>query len=150
MKKNKNENHTKPGRYVVYNTDNECVRMSNILCAGQKTNSDKFVAIWEWIIGNMSYNHIRAITVKAGYVPNLDFILSTKNGICLDIAALMVAMLRVQGIPSKLIFGDAVVGFTTTYHAWVSANIDGKWIQKDPTFAITGAKCKSYKKLFEY
>ena len=70
-----------------------------------------------------------------------------KSGICFDYAALMTAMLRTQGIPTKLVVGYA----GSVYHAWISTyteetgwvnNIiyfDGNnWKLMDPTFASSG------------
>ena len=74
-------------------------------------------------------------------------VLQAKKGICFDYAALMTAMLRSQGIPSKLVVGYA----GTTYHAWISVWteengwVDGAiffdghiWKRMDPTFASSG------------
>jgi transglutaminase-like putative cysteine protease len=41
--------------------------------------------------------------------------LTKKSGICLDLAALVVALLRIMGIPAKLTIGMA----DRQYHAWV-------------------------------
>lgn len=71
----------------------------------------------------------------------------TKKGICFDYAALMTAMLRSSGIPTRLDIGYA----TNIYHAWISTYLDeqgwvdnvikfdGKnWTMMDPTFAAGG------------
>ena len=77
----------------------------------------------------------------------VDSTLATRNGICFDYASMMVAMLRLQDIPSML-----VIGYTGgQYHAWVSVYTDAQgWIDNviffngndwrfmDPTFASTG------------
>ena len=72
--------------------------------------------------------------------------LSTGKGICFDYAALMTAMLRSQGIPTKLEIGYS----GEVYHAWISTYIDeigwvdnviqfdGKsWSLIDPTLAAS-------------
>ena len=70
--------------------------------------------------------------------------MQTRKGICFDYASLMSALLRSQGIPTKL-----VVGYSgTAYHAWISVYLDeagwvdniiefdGKdWSLMDPTLA---------------
>ena len=83
------------------------------------------------------------------YLPNVDDTLKTKKGICFDYAALMTAMLRSSGIPTRLDIGYA----TNIYHAWISTYLDeqgwvdnvikfdGKnWTMMDPTFAAGGGE----------
>ena len=78
------------------------------------------------------------------YIPDIDATMQTRKGICFDYASLMSALLRSQGIPTKL-----VVGYSgTAYHAWISVYLDeagwvdniiefdGKdWSLMDPTLA---------------
>ena len=90
------------------------------------------------------YDYNEAETVQSGYIPDIDEVLSTKKGICLDYAVLMSSMLRSQRIPTRMEVGYA----GTAYHAWISTYItdvgwvngiiefDGtKWSLMDPTFA---------------
>ena len=76
--------------------------------------------------------------------------LSTGKGICFDYASLAAAMLRSQGIPTKLIFG--YVSPDDVYHAWnmfyteesgwvtVSFEVSGNsWNRMDLTFSAGGA-----------
>ncbi len=80
----------------------------------------------------------------AGYLPDLDSVIENSSGICFDYAALMVAMLRIQEIPTRLVIGYA----GEAYHAWINVYtketgwIDGiisfngtEWSLMDPTFA---------------
>lgn len=53
----------------------------------------------------LTYDKKKAQTVQSGYLPNVDQVLASKTGICFDYAALMTAMLRSQGIPTKLVVG---------------------------------------------
>ena len=53
-----------------------------------------------------------------------------EKGICFDYAALMTAMLRSQGIPTKLEIGYS----GEVYHAWISTYIDEiGWVDKRNT-----------------
>ena len=94
--------------------------------------------------GRLTYDGEKAAAVTAGYLPDVDKVLEEGKGICFDYAALMTAMLRCQGVPTKLVIGYA----GTVYHAWVSVWtdetgwIDGviffdgqSWQRMDPTFA---------------
>ena len=83
----------------------------------------------------------------------MDETLQEKTGICFDYAALMTAMLRTQGIPTRLVIGYA----GELYHAWISVYIkdvgwidniiyfDGKeWSRMDPTLAAAGDSAKEF------
>ena len=86
-----------------------------------------------------------------GYLPDPDETLSTKKGICYDYAALAAAMLRSQGIPTKLITGYVSSGGSELYHAWnmiwleesgwITVEIRAprhEWQRIDLTFAAAG------------
>ena len=109
--------------------------------------------IYNFMIKNVVYDHEEAASVQSGYIPDVDEVLSTKTGICLDYAALMTTMLRSQRIPTRMEIGYA----GTAYHAWLSTYIedvgwvngmiefDGTdWSLMDPTFA-SNMKDKSLK-----
>ena len=120
-------------------------------CEGPLSKVD---AVYEFVIGNISYDHILAATVQTSYMPDLDRVLKRKRGICYDYASLMTAMLRSQNVPTKLVFG--YVG--KLYHAWISVWVDevgwvetiyfdGKsWQRMDPTFAAAGTSDEAIKK----
>ena len=100
------------------------------------------------MITNITYDEELAANVKTNYLPNIDNTLKTKKGICFDYASLMAAMLRSQGVPTKL-----VVGYSgEAYHAWISVYLkeigwvddiiefDGKsWSLMDPTLAANNS-----------
>lgn len=69
----------------------------------------------------------------SGYIPDPDDALYRGEGICLDYAAALAAMLRSQGVPAKLVVGWA----GEVYHAWVDAFVDGEWVLCDPTFTAS-------------
>ena len=81
--------------------------------------------------------------------------LATGKGICFDYAALMVGMLRSQGVPCKLVVGYA----GKEYHAWVSVWteesgwVDGAiffdgstWQRMDPTYISSGKNSAAIQK----
>ena len=53
-------------------------------------------------------------------------------GICQDLSAMMCCMLRVQGIPCKLVIGYA----DKYYHAWTVAVMNGEEMFFDPTESV--------------
>lgn len=134
-------------KYVGYTGESAAVKLAADLVKGKKTENDKIKAIYEYAVGNISYDYELAKTVTSGYIPDIDSVLAKKKGICFDYAAVMTAMLRSQSIPTKLVFGYT----GSVYHAWIStyskesgwvtASIyfDGtSWKLMDPTFASTG------------
>ena len=78
--------------------------------------------------------YIKAATVKPGTLPDIDTTYEKKMGVCQDLSALMICMLRTQGIPAKLMIGYA----DKNYHAWVVTLIEDKQIFFDPTAAVNG------------
>ncbi|MBQ7144204.1 MAG: transglutaminase domain-containing protein [Oscillospiraceae bacterium] len=136
-----------PNQYVDFNADSKTVAKAVELCKDAKTNLEKVDKVYTYVINNIKYDYDKAKTVQSGYVPKVDEVLAAGKGICFDYAALMSAMLRSQGVPTKL-----VVGYTgEVYHAWISVYSEGDgWVQgkiyfdgkawklMDPTFASTG------------
>lgn len=134
----------RPNQYVNYTANSQAVKKAAELTAGKKTDLEKITAIYHYTITTLTYDKQEAQTVQSGYLPDVDKVLAEKKGICFDYAALMTAMLRSQGIPTKL-----VVGYTgDVYHAWINTYIpeqgwiegiiffDGTtWKLMDPTFA---------------
>lgn len=139
-------------KYVNYTPESKVVTLAAELSRDkktqkEKTQNEKIKAVYDYVITNISYDYELAKTVSSGYAPDLDSVLDKKKGICFDYAAVMAAMLRSQGIPTKLVFGNAgevYHAWISTYSAetgWVTASIyfNGKeWKLMDPTFASTG------------
>lgn len=135
-------------QYVNFDENTKTVALAKKLTKG-KTEIEAVQEVYEYVIKNIFYDDEKAATVKSGYLPNVDDTLKTKKGICFDYAALMTAMLRSSGIPTRLDIGYA----TNIYHAWISTYLDeqgwvdnvikfdGKnWTMMDPTFAAGGGE----------
>ncbi len=119
-----------PNQYVNYTEDSPAVKKSFEICEGISGEKEKFDAICKYIKTNgFIYDYIKSVQVKSGTLPDIDGCFKTKRGICQDLSAMAVAMMRVQGIPAKLMVGYA----DNNYHAWVQVTIDGKDILYDPT-----------------
>lgn len=104
-----------PNKYVNFTRNSKAVKKSAEVCAGKTTTIDKLAAIFGYITSNITYDKQLAATVKSGYVPDPDSVLSNKSGICFDYASLFAAMARSQGIPTRLVIGYAS---PEIYHAW--------------------------------
>lgn len=146
-----------PNQYVNFNKDNKVVTKAANLAAYCSNDLDVVSNVYNYIISNISYDYNKADTVKSGYISNVDEILDSNTGICLDYASVMTSMLRSQRIPTRLEVG--YVGKDMLYHAWISVYIEdigwlngviqfnGKeWSLVDPTFGAS----TNEKKLKEY
>lgn len=137
----------RPNQYVNYENAPNTIAKAKELTQNISSPLDKVGAVYNYVVGSLSYDNAKAATVRSGYLPDLDNVLASNKGICFDYAALMAGMLRSQGIPCKLVVGYA----GNVYHAWVSVWteqtgwIDGViffdgtvWQRMDPTFASSG------------
>jgi transglutaminase-like putative cysteine protease len=102
------------------------VRLAASLSSGKST-SEKVKAVYDWVVSHIDYDFGK--NPQAGYVPDIVDTYNSKDGICYDFAALFAAMLRSQGVPTKLVKGyaDNVSG----YHAWNEVYVGGKWYTVD-------------------
>ena len=105
--------------------------------------------IYNYVTENITYDYEKAATVQSGYISDVDEILASQTGICLDYSAVMTAMLRSQRIPTRLEVGYA----GDAYHAWISTYIPEQgwvngviqfngtdWELMDPTFAANAGE----------
>ena len=139
----------RPSDYSAYSRDSACVSKAYELAEGASGTLDVVTRIFDYICGNVIYDYVKAATVQSGYLPVPDETLETGIGICFDYASLAAAMLRSQGIPTKVVFG--YVSPNDVYHAWnmfytqetgwitvdyqVSAD---NWNRLDTTFSANG------------
>lgn len=120
-----------PNQYLNYTQLSDAVAAAEKLCAG-KSQKDSYKLIRKYIIENFAYDFVKAVTVKAGTLPDIDGTYKKRMGVCQDLSAVMICMLRTQGIPAKLMIGYA----DKNYHAWTVAIIEGKEVFFDPTAAL--------------
>ena len=133
-----------PNQYVNFTPDSKIIEKGKELAKGAHSDLEVVENIYHYVIKNVAYDYDKASSVSYGYLPVVDETLDTKKGICFDYAALMAAMLRSQGIPTKLGIGYA----GEAYHSWISTYVDDKgwiddiiefdgtsWELMDPTFA---------------
>lgn len=134
-----------PNQFVDFNSKSKAVEKAASITKNNQNDIEKIETIYNFVVNNLTYDTHKANTVKSGYLPEVDDILASGKGICFDYASLMAAMMRSQGIPTKLEIGYVSGGL---YHAWLSTYIeeigwvngiiqfDGKnWRRMDPTFA---------------
>ncbi len=132
-----------PSQYVNFNSKSKTVSKGSELVKPANTDLEAVTLIYNYIISNITYDYDKASDPPTGYTTDVDQILSSGTGICLDYSAVMCSMLRSQRIPTRLEVGYA----QDAYHAWISVYIedvgwlndliqfDGKdWTLVDPTF----------------
>ncbi len=129
-----------PSQYLPYSKSSAAVKDADKEMAGMSEKE-----AYEWVCDFMKtrflYDFIKATKVKAGELPDIDGCYKTKMGVCQDLSAIMVCMLRTQGIPAKLMIGYA----DKQYHAWVEAEVRGEECFFDPTAALSAiSKVKVY------
>ena len=106
-------------------------------------NYGKAAAIEEYLKTNYQYT-LKTIFREKGYDTIEKFLFTSGEGHCEYFASSMVLMLRILGIPSRLVTGYTATRFNpmTGYyevkrldaHAWVEAYIDGYgWMEFEPT-----------------
>jgi len=130
---------------VKFTATSRAVEKSRELTEGSEDDADKIAAIYRYVVKNIHYDYQLAASPPAGYTSNPDKTLESEKGICIDYSVLAAAMLRAQGIPTKVIYGYIPDG---TYHCWISVySIDSgwthdgvriladRWNRLDPTFA---------------
>ena len=120
----------RPNRYVDYNKDSMIVKKAAELTKEIDCFFAAVEAIFLFVVDHVEYDYEFANVVEFDYLPDLDDVLEQGKGICFDMAALTVAMLRSQGIPTKLIMGDYDDDLLDySYHAWVSVfSKENGWI----------------------
>jgi transglutaminase-like putative cysteine protease len=133
-----------PNQYVDYAPGDKVVEVSRDVCADCANDLEVIDAVYDYCVEKIRYHYNKPADLDTTYLPDLDEVLSSKKGICFDYASLMTAMLRCQGIPTKLVVGYA----GTQYHAWISVytaetgwienaiSFNGsEWVRMDPTYA---------------
>ncbi|MBQ6517523.1 MAG: hypothetical protein IJI14_02315 [Anaerolineaceae bacterium] len=120
-----------PNQYVDYDLVSKAVAKADELCAG-KSSLEIYEILCDFMKNTFVYDYVKAATVKAGQLPDIDGSYDKKMGVCQDLSAIFCCMLRTQGIPARLIIGYA----DKQYHAWTVTEINGKEYFFDPTAAL--------------
>ncbi|NLL63701.1 MAG: transglutaminase domain-containing protein [Ruminococcaceae bacterium] len=147
---------SRPNVIVNYSSSTACVQYAATLTKGFDSEIKRVENIYNYVVRNFKYDYAKAGAVaSSAYVPDLNSVWASKSGICYDYAAVMTAMLRTQGFPTKVQVGYA----NSQYHAWISVYtkeagwVNGiiqfngtSWKLMDPTFSSTGGDADWSKK----
>lgn len=156
---NSNAPFLSPNQYVNFNENSKVVKKAAELTKNCKTDIEKIEKIYKYVINTLEYDAHRAATVQDDYLPSVDEIIAAGKGICFDYAAVLAAMLRSQGIPTKLVIGYVknVDGDDDIYHAWNKVYLEkgeltihcvrlenSHLIRIDPTFDSSSKSSKAF------
>ena len=97
--------------------------LSAALVMDSKTELEKAKAVFDYVSGEIKYKLYDNWRTTGE-------VLETKEGDCTDKSILLVSMLKNAGIESYVVYGKKIEDYS---HSWVSAKIEGKWIQMDAT-----------------
>lgn len=117
---------------VYWTSQKDTIELGKNITKGLTSEQDKVNAVYNYIVKNIEYDHDKMDTIDDNYVPELDLVLSTGEGICYDYSSLFAGILRSQGIPTKLVKGYK--SDLEAYHAWNEVFVDGEWITIDTTY----------------
>jgi transglutaminase-like putative cysteine protease len=134
--------------------DAEIIALSNEICAGISHPISRAKAIYVWVVENLEYEVQSRLKGAKG-------VLKDMVGDCSEYSCLMVALLRVQGIPARKVLGVAIAtgsidalqpilqpknqsswAYNATNlpaHAWLEYYVPSiGWITCDPTWGAGG------------
>lgn len=130
-----------PNQYVDYTILSAAVAKAAELCDGMTDPLQIYETLCNYMKTSFLYDYVKAVTVQAGALPDIDGSFEKKMGVCQDLSAILACMLRTQGLPCRLIIGYA----DKQYHAWTTTEINGKEYFFDPTAALNAiATVKDY------
>lgn len=120
---------------VSWEDDSISTILAHEITKNLTSDTEKVNAIHDYIIENIKYDEGKINSLDSTYLPNLDYIISSKSGICYDYASLFAAMSRSLNIPTKLIKGYK--NDISSYHAWNQVYLNDEWITIDATYNAT-------------
>lgn len=120
-----------PNQYVEYSADSDVVKLGEQLSDKAADDLGYVQNVYNYVISSISYDTEMAENLPVNYIPDPDATLASGRGICFDYASLMTAMLRSQGVPTKLVTGYS----GEAYHAWISVYLDEQgWVDNIISF----------------
>ncbi|MBU2634043.1 MAG: transglutaminase-like domain-containing protein [Nanoarchaeota archaeon] len=142
------EIYLQPTEYI--NSDNYLIiQQANEIVSGEDDLYEAVFKIGVWTRENIDYD---LNTLTAELVQDSVWVLNNKQGVCDELTALFIAMLRSVGIPAKFVSG---VAYTNTIdgfgnHAWAEVYFPGKgWVAYDVTYGQFGYVDASHIKMKE-
>ncbi|MFH1199996.1 MAG: transglutaminase domain-containing protein, partial [Candidatus Micrarchaeota archaeon] len=121
------EKYLKPSYYVKFTPE---IRQAALQATeGIATDVEKLVVLTEWVHANLEYDG-----QYISFSKDSAEVFTERRGTCDEYSHLLIAMLRMAGIPAKFAASFVYSGSDWGAHAFVEALVDGKWVPVDPTF----------------
>lgn len=146
-----NEKYLKPGKFI--DSDHPAVVDYATKHVGSATTDvDKAINFYYAIRDGIRYNPYMKVESKVAYTAS-DAVLSGE-GWCVPKAALMVACLRINGIPARPGYSDVKNHLASKrlidllgseiflWHSYCEAYLDGRWVKSTPSFNLS--LCKKF------
>ncbi|NUN11710.1 transglutaminase domain-containing protein [Candidatus Micrarchaeota archaeon] len=116
-----------PSKLVII--DSSIASTAASITVNAKSDLEKAVLLTEWAYNNVEYDES-----YWGKNEVSTTVFKEKRGVCVEYSHLLIALLRSQDIPARLVAGWVYSGKQWDPHGWVEAGINGEWIPLDPTF----------------
>jgi transglutaminase-like putative cysteine protease len=149
-------------------TDPAIISTAAMICGGITNPVEKARKIYNWVSKNLTYEVQTSDGLDGTGEQGASWAIANLAGDCSEFSDLMVAFLRVQGVPARKVIGLALLdptggqlpsytpGATWTYyqnaegnnltgHAWVEYYVPGTgWVACDPTWGNSGQDYFNY------
>lgn len=117
----------------------DIIDLAESIVHGLTTDGEKTLAIHDWVATNIAYDVEAYLDGSYARKPGDALtIMRTKLAVCQGYSYLTAALNRAVGIPTKVVFGEAIrrgeKWTGNSNHAWNETLIDGKWVIQDTTW----------------
>jgi transglutaminase-like putative cysteine protease len=119
---------------INWSDEDEAIVFLDELVSDDMSEMEKVSAVHDYLTKALSYDVHKFDSIQGAYIPDIDETFLTQMGICYDFSSLLAAMLRSEGIQTKLIMGYRAD--TSVYHAWNEVLIEDEWQIIDLTLDV--------------
>lgn len=117
--------------YIDIN-DPEIKRIAGEVAGREKNGFQKALKLRDWVSRNLAFDPGFVFAPASEVIRN-------KKATCAGYAALLAALLRAAGIPSRYLMGMVYANGIWGGHAWVEAWIGGRWVPLDAALPSPGS-----------
>lgn len=114
-----------PSIACPYSSESESVRCAEKIAVLSTDKKDFVENVMRWIDRSISYDENMAATPPVNYYSDPDKTFLEGKGVCIDTATLAAAMLRSQGVPTKIVTG--YIKGVDKLHAWNMIYLNNAW-----------------------
>jgi transglutaminase-like putative cysteine protease len=119
---------------IDWSYDDTAILYLNEIISPELTVEEKVNTIHVLLTESLSYDAEKFSSITGGYLPDVEETFITRMGLCYDFSSLFAAMLRSEGIETKLVMGFRAD--TSVFHAWNEVLINDEWIIVDLTLDV--------------